>query len=193
MNTLINITLDDYNSYRKSMIMALMRYSYYKPAKLDKQLAEDVFQDAFFKFHELLKSKESFIFKDYGVKESFIWRINRFTYLSMISCDNSKYKRGVPIYSYIEDLKGLVVTDYEDVEYEEDKTVNYNIVIGNLLKRISNKSHKLWYKEYIHGSTMKQISEKHSLNIRSLEQQINRINKKLELETGFKISKRGRK
>ena len=46
---------------------------------------------------------------------------------------------------------------------------------------------------YLNGYTMKDIATKYDLNISGVGTQINRINKKLEESTGFKISKRLRK
>lgn len=193
----MTINLEDYNKYRESMIQALMRYSHFKPAKLDRWLAEDVFHDAFFTFKDLIEGK-NLTFNDFNVKESFIWRVNRFTYLTMISSDNSKYNRGVPRYSYVEDIVGLQI---EDIQEEEEPLENFtkqgksyiSYMSGKILTSIINSKHRAYYKMYIRGFTMNQIAKKHSLNVRSLEQQIHRINKGLESKFGFKISKREKK
>lgn len=188
----MELKLNDYNAYRSSMIGALLRYSYYKPAKLDRQSAEDVFQDGFFKLNELLKQKK-FEFNDLRSKDSFIWRINKFTYLTMISTDKSKYKRGLPICSYIEDLL-VETTDLQQEEDDpcEDRIENLKYLASSLLKNISNKNHRKYYKMYLKGSTMSEIAKKYNLNVKSLAQQINRINIHLEEKTGIKISKRHR-
>lgn len=188
----MELKLIHYDTYRSSMIHALLKYSYYKRAKLDRQSAEDVFQDGFFKFKELLDLKQ-LTFNDAWSQESFIWRINKFTYLTMISTDKSKYKRGLPFCSYIEDL--LVETIDIEVEEEEptiDINKKYTALAGNLLKRIKNKDHRKYYKMYIHGSSMSDIAKKYNLNVKSLSQQINRINIHIESKTGIKISKKHR-